>query len=339
MTKMSDVAKLAGVSTATVSRVLRNPETVTKTTKEKVLEAIEELKYQPNMLARHFRRSETNTILVVVPNIINTVFAEIVGGIEEEAAKNGYRVLLRNSNNEIDSEYGSIEHMKQRQVDGMIMLSPKLDEDTLLDISEKYPIVLATAHLDGTKIPVVSIDNVSSSKKATKHLLNLGHKRIAHISGPLYSLISKYRFKGYREAMKENGIEFDTNLIREGEFTFESGYEQTLKLLDQKFPPTAVFAASDEMAMGVINAAKHRGIKVPEELAVVGFDNIKFSAIFDPPLTTIAQPKFGMGKRAMEMLIKRFNGESLDQMEHTLPDELIIRESCGAKLREELLHN
>ncbi|WP_431801258.1 LacI family DNA-binding transcriptional regulator [Halobacillus andaensis] len=305
MTKMSDVAKLAGVSTATVSRVLRNPEAVRTATKQKVLEAIEELKYQPNMLARHFRRSETNTILVVVPNIINTVFAEIVGGIEDEASRNGYRVLLRNSNNQIDSEYGSIEHMKQRQVDGMILLSPKLDEDTLLDINKKYPIVLATAHLDVTKIPVVSIDNVNSSKKATEHLISLGHRRIAHVAGPLHSLISKYRFKGYRQAMKENGIDFDTNLIREGEFTFESGYEQMLQLLDYNFPPSAVFAASDEMAMGVINAAKHRGIKVPDDLAVVGFDNIKFSSIFDPPLTTIAQPKFGMGKRAMELLIKK----------------------------------
>ncbi|MCA0970492.1 LacI family transcriptional regulator [Halobacillus litoralis] len=337
MTKMSDVAALAGVSTATVSRVLRNPETVTETTKQKVLEAIEELNYQPNMLARHFRRSQTNTILVVVPNIINTVFAEIVGGIEEEASKNGYRVLLRNSNNQIDREYGSIEHMKQRQVDGMIMLSPRLDEEILQDISEKYPIVLATAHLDETKIPVVSIDNVSSSKKATEHLIRLGHRRIAHITGQLDSMISRYRFKGYREAMKENGIDYDTQLIREGEFTFESGYEQMMNLLDQKFPPTALFAASDEMAMGAINAAKSRGVNVPEDLAVVGFDNIRFSSVFDPPLTTIAQPKFGMGEKAMELLMKKFNGEPVEQTEHILPDELIIRDSCGARLKEKLI--
>ncbi|UOQ93303.1 LacI family transcriptional regulator [Halobacillus shinanisalinarum] len=334
MTKMSDVARLANVSTATVSRVLRNPEAVTEPTKHKVLEAIEELNYQPNMLARHFRRTETNTILVVVPNIINTVFAEIVGGIEDEASKKGYRVLLRNSNNQIDSEYGSIEHMKQRQVDGMIMLSPKLDEETLLDISNQYPIVLATAHLDGVKIPVVSIDNINSSKKATEHLISLGHKRIAHLTGPLYSLISKNRCKGYRRAMIENGLEIYSNLILEGDFTYESGYKQMKKLLDLENPPTAVFAASDDMAMGVVNAAKHHGLNVPGDLAVVGFDNIKFSSIFDPPLTTIAQPMFGMGKRAMELLIRKFKGESLSQTEHVLPDKLIIRESCGTKQKE-----
>ncbi|REJ10327.1 LacI family DNA-binding transcriptional regulator [Halobacillus trueperi] len=337
MPKMSDVAKLAGVSTATVSRVLRNPDTVTPSTKEKVLEAINQLNYQPNMLARHFRRTETNTILVLVPNISNTVFSEIVGGIEEEAAQNGYRVLLRNTNNQLENEYASIEHLKQRQVDGMIMLSPKLDEETLIEISHQYPIVLATAHLETPTIPFVSIDNVGSSEKATEHLIRLGHRWVAHISGPMYSLISRNRYEGYQNAMKKHGLNPEDKFVREGEFTYESGYEHMLDLLSQKEVPTAVYAASDDMAIGAINAANELGVKVPEDLAVVGFDNIKFASMFNPSLTTIAQPLHGMGQRSMELLLKKLNGEAISQTEHVLPDKLIIRNSCGAKHKEKLL--
>ncbi|WP_082235320.1 LacI family DNA-binding transcriptional regulator [Halobacillus massiliensis] len=337
MAKMSDVAKLAGVSTATVSRVLRNPDAVTPRTKQKVVEAIEELKYQPNMLARHFRRTETNTILVSVPNIINTVFAEIVGGIEDEASKNGYRVLLRNTNNQVDSEYSSIEHLKQRQADGIIMLSPKMDERLLEEISEQYPMVMATANLHSSKVPTVSINNVSSSKKATDYLIQLGHKRIGHITGRLDSIISKHRYRGYCQAMEEHNLPVDQNMVREGDFTYESGYKQMKSLLSQKTVPSAIFAASDDMAMGVINAAKHHGLKVPGDLAVVGFDNVKFSSIFDPPLTTIAQPLFDMGKRSMELLIKKLNNVPLSQTEYILDDELVVRASCGAEIEEGLI--
>ncbi|ELK48461.1 LacI family DNA-binding transcriptional regulator [Halobacillus sp. ACCC02827] len=337
MAKMSDVAKLAGVSTATVSRVLRNPEAVKPVTKAKVDQAIEQLNYEPNMLARHFRRTETNTILVLVPNIRNTVFAEIVGGIEEEASVHGYRVLLRNTNNQFGSEYGSVEHLKQRQVDGMIMLSPKMEERLMLEISNEFPIVLATAHLASSNIPFVSIDNKKSGWKATEHLIRLGHKRIACISGPLRMPLSELRYEGYRQAMIEHGLGVDERFVREGDFTYESGYEHMTSLLSQAERPTAVFAASDDMAIGAINAASAVEWKVPEDLAVVGFDNIQFASMYNPPLTTIAQPFFDMGKRAMELLLKKLNGEEVTKMEHLLSDELVIRESCGAKQQKKVV--
>ncbi|CDQ19096.1 LacI family DNA-binding transcriptional regulator [Halobacillus karajensis] len=339
MPKMSDVARLAGVSTATVSRVLRNPDAVKTGTKEKVLEAIHQLNYQPNMLARHFRRTETKTILVLVPNIINTVFAEIVGGIEEQASKNGYRVLLRNTARKLEREYGSIEHLKQRQVDGMIMLSPQLDEATLNEISSQFPIVLATANLETPKIPFVSIDNVSSSYKATEHLIRLGHKKVGHITGPMDSLLSRHRNEGYRKALGDYGLDIDEQLVRRGHFSYESGFEQMMDMLGQNHVPTAVFAPSDEMAIGIINAAKEHQLRIPEDLAVVGFDNIRFASMFNPSLTTIAQPLFKMGQRSMELLLKKLNGESISQTEHLLPDELIIRDSCGARKKGKLLHN
>ncbi|TLS38688.1 LacI family DNA-binding transcriptional regulator [Pseudalkalibacillus caeni] len=334
MVKMSDVAKLANVSTATVSRVLRSPETVKENTRQKVLSVIEELNYQPNILARHFRRSETNTILVIVPNIMNTVFAEIVGGIEQAAAANGYKVLLRNTNLDVRNEYEAIDHLKQRQVDGMILLSERLEKKTLLEISKQYPVVLASAYIEGLKVPTVSIDNISSSREATEHLIRLGHKRIANICGPLFSSISRDRLKGFKQAVYQNDLEVDSVLIQEGEFTFDSGYNQMLKFLALEVPPTAVFAANDEMAMGAIKAAKENGLKVPEDMAVVGFDNIKFSSMFEPALTTIAQPKYEMGKKAMELLLEQMQGVVHTKIQHVLDTNLVIRDSCGAKKAE-----
>jgi LacI family repressor for deo operon, udp, cdd, tsx, nupC, and nupG len=331
MVKMSDVAKLANVSTATVSRVLRNPETVKENTRKKVLNVIEQLNYQPNILARHFRRNETNTILVMVPNILNTVFTGIIEGIESEAARNGYRVLLGNTNKSVENEYGLIDLLKQKQTDGMILFSARMDPKTLVNLSEEYPIVLTTAYIDGLKVPTVSIDNISSSRNAVEHLIKLGHTRIAHISGPLEFNGSRDRYKGYQQALLQNDLMIDSMLVQEGDFTLESGYNLMLKFIAMEHPPTAVFTANDEMAMGVVKAAKDHGLKVPEDLAVVGFDNISFSAIFEPALTTIAQPLFKMGQVSMQLLLQQIQGVQVSKMQHILESELIIRDSCGGK--------
>lgn len=331
MVKMSDVAKLANVSTATVSRVLRNPETVKENTRKKVLNVIEQLNYQPNILARHFRRNETNTILVMVPNILNTVFTGIIEGIESEAARNGYRVLLGNTNKSVENEYGLIDLLKQKQTDGMILFSARMDPKTLVNLSEEYPIVLTTAYIDGLKVPTVSIDNISSSRNAVEHLIKLGHTRIAHISGPLEFSGSRDRYKGYQQALLQNDFKIDSMLVQEGDFTLESGYNLMLKFIAMEHPPTAVFTANDEMAMGVVKAAKDHGLKVPEDLAVVGFDNISFSAIFEPALTTIAQPLFKMGQVSMQLLLQQIQGVQVSKIQHILESELIIRDSCGGK--------
>ncbi|MGG1575033.1 LacI family DNA-binding transcriptional regulator [Fictibacillus sp. NRS-1165] len=334
MVKMSDVAEKANVSKATVSRVLRNPEAVKKDTRDKVLAIIEQMNYQPNILARHFRRSQTNTILVVVPNIMNTVFSHILGGIEHAAGENGYRVLLANTNKQVEKEYEYLDHLKQRQVDGMILLSARMDKNVLAEVMEQFPVVLTADYLEGVAIPTVTIDNVSSARTATEHLINMGHSRIAHITGPLHLLVSQDRLKGYRQALLQNGLAFDNILIQEGDFSHESGYNQMTKLMALEKPPTAVFSANDEMATGVIKAAKENGLSVPGDLAVVGFDNIKLSAIYDPGITTIAQPTFEMGKKAMELLLEQINGIEMGKRQHVLENELIIRESCGANFQK-----
>ena len=334
MVKMIDVAKLANVSTATVSRVLRNPESVKEKTRRKVLESIEQLNYQPNVLARHFRRSKTNTILVIVPNIANTIFSQMVQGIEATAAQNHFRVLLGNTNRNVEKEYDFLNLLRQRQVDGMILLSGKIDNETLKDLVEQYPVVLASEYLNNVDISTVCVDNIRSSYEATEHLVNQGHKQIAHISGPMNSMLSFDRLSGYAQALNEYHIESNKELIREGDFSYESGYQQMEELLALPVPPTAVFAANDEMAMGAINASKKKGLSIPKDLAVVGFDNIRFSSIFDPGVTTIAQPAVEMGNIAMELLLQQLDNPAFEHKRITLKSELVIRESCGSNVVE-----
>ncbi|TFE00624.1 LacI family DNA-binding transcriptional regulator [Jeotgalibacillus salarius] len=334
MVKMVDVARLANVSTATVSRVLRNPESVKEHTRLKVLNSIEELNYQPNVLARHFRRNKTNTILVIVPNIANTIFSQIVRGIEATASEKNFRVLLGNTNRDVEKEYDFLNLLHQRQVDGLILLSGKIDHDILSELKDKYPLVLASEYVDDVEIATVCIDNIKSSFEATEHLIKQGHKRIGHISGPMNSLLSFDRLSGYNQALKEYHIDESKDLIREGDFSYETGYQQMCELLILPEPPTAVFAANDEMAMGAINASKKKGLSVPKDLAVVGFDNIRFSSIFDPGVTTIAQPAVEMGNIAMELLLQKLDDPDFENKRITLKSELIIRESCGSNIVE-----
>ncbi|WP_226654869.1 LacI family DNA-binding transcriptional regulator [Pseudalkalibacillus hwajinpoensis] len=331
MANMTDVAKLANVSTATVSRVIQNPEAVKEKTRVKVLQAIEELNYQPNILARYFRRTETKTILVVVPSIMNNVFPQMIAGIDLVANQSGYKVLLGNTYQDPEKAYSYIEELKQKQVDGMILLTTRLDNDVITDIADRYPVVLTSDFIEGLNVPTVAIDNISSSREAVEHLLRLGHCRIGMITGPLNSLLSRDRLKGYRQALLANDIAIESVLIQEGDHTYESGYNQMNKFLALEKPPTAIFAANDSMAMGAIKAVKDQNMKVPEDVAVVGFDNIQFSEIFEPALTTIAQPLIEMGKQSMELLLKQIKGDSLKKKQLVLDTKLIIRDSCGSK--------
>ncbi|MGM0877305.1 MAG: LacI family DNA-binding transcriptional regulator [Bacillota bacterium] len=328
--KMSDVAKLANVSPATVSRVLSNPEMVSKETREKVLAVIDQVNYKPHIVARQFRTKETKIILVVVPDITSAFFSKVLRGIEHVAVSNGYQVILGDTENDIEREREYINLLLQKQADGMVLLTARLDKTKLEEISNHFPMVLACEYMDGLNIPTVSIDNISSARKATEHLILQGHTKIAHITGPINVILSRDRLRGYQQAMMSHDIDIDPAYIQEGDFTFESGYNQMLKLLALETPPTAVFAFNDEMAIGAIKAAKDSSLNVPKDLAVVGFDNIKMSTVIEPNLTTIDQPKYAIGKKAMELLLKLINGESINKKKFVMTDELIIRESSGS---------
>ena len=328
MIKMRDVAKQADVSTATVSRVLRTPASVKEETRLKVLKVIEELNYQPNILARQLRTNKTNTVLIVIPTLTNTVFAEMLGGIESVATQNDYRVLLGNSNHQKERNIGYLDYLKQKQVDGVIFLTSELGEAVLNEIAAEHPMVLTSEYIHGAQFPMVSIDNVICGRKATEHLIELGHSRIAHLSGP--GLLSLDRLNGYKDALLIHGIPFDETLVVEGHFTFESGYQIMKKWLNSQNPPTAVFAANDEMAIGAMKAALESGKRIPKDIAIVGFDNIKFSSVFEPSLTTIAQPFFEMGVKSMNLLIQQINQGPILDKHFVLESELVIRQSCGS---------
>lgn len=328
MVTISDVAKLANVSTATVSRVLSNSGNVKKETTEKVLEAIQKLNYQPNILARQLRKLETKTILVVVPDITNTFFSKILRGIEHVAIENDYEVLLGDTGNNVERERVYLDILRQKKADGMILLTARLESHLLEEIASEFPVVLACEYLEGSTIPTVSIDNVSSARKATEYLINLGHRRIGFISGPLNVILSRDRLKGFRQAMAQHNIPIESFLVQEGDFSFESGYNMMMKFLALDQPPTAVFAANDEMAIGAIKAIKSKGLHVPDDISVVGFDDIQFASIYEPALTTISQPMFEIGKKAMELLIKLINKDQLEKNQYILRDRLIIRDTC-----------
>ncbi|KZN95339.1 LacI family transcriptional regulator [Aeribacillus pallidus] len=334
MVRISDVAKMANVSTATVSRVLSNSGNVKKETAEKVLEAIKKLNYQPNLLARQLRRLETKTVLVVVPDITNTFFSKILRGIEQVAIENDYEVLLGDTGNSLEREKGYLDILRQKKADGMILLTARLESHLLEEISHEFPVVLACEYLEGSDIPTVSIDNISSARKATEYLISLGHKRIGFLSGPMDVILSRDRLKGFKQGMMQHDIAIEPNLIQEGDFSFESGFNLMTKLLALTEPPTAVFASSDEMAIGAIKAIKAKGLKVPDDISIVGFDDIKFASIFEPALTTVSQPMFEIGQKAMELLIKLIQKDKLEKSQYILEDRLVIRETCKEKKKD-----
>lgn len=296
-----------------------------------MLEAIEALNYQPNVLGRYLRRMETETVLVVVPDITNPFFSKVLRGIEAVALKHGYQVLLGDTQNDARLEEQYLNVLPQRQVDGMIFLTARIRKELMEEMARQFPIVLACEYLEGTDIPTVSIDNISSARKATEHLIRLGHCRIAHLSGPMNIILSRDRLRGYQQALAQHELEADAALVQEGDFTYESGYHLTLKLLALEKPPTAIFAANDEMAIGAIKAVRHRGGRVPDDVAVVGFDDIQMASIFEPSLTTIAQPMFEIGQKAMELLLALIEGTSARRRQLVLPDRLVIRDSCGGE--------
>lgn len=330
MATIQDVALLAKVSTATVSRVMRQPETVKDATKERVLEAIKLLDYRPNILARHLRRMETKTIIVVVPDITNPFFSEVLLGIESIAQEKGYQLLLGNTQNDLNREYQYLDLLRQKKADGIILLTARLKQQIIEELAEQFSVVLACEYIEGSRVPTVSIDNVSSAKRMTEHLLRLGHHRIGYLSGPMDIILSRDRLRGFQQCMSEHGLSAESILIQEGDFTYLTGYNLMLKLMALENPPTAVFACNDEMAIGAIKAIKKLGLTVPKDIAVVGFDGIQLGTIIQPRLTTIVQPMFEIGVQAMKLLLKQLHGEHVEERNLILQEELLIRSSCGS---------
>jgi LacI family repressor for deo operon, udp, cdd, tsx, nupC, and nupG len=328
---MGDVAKQAKVSVATVSRVYTDPDKVSPAKREKVLLAIQELNYQPNVLARNLRRMQTNSILVIIPNILNTLFSSILNAIQIAALGKGYQVILGNTNRLPGLEKNYLYLLQQRMVDGVIILFPHLKPSEILKATKGHPVVIVGQDVSDTGIPCVTNDNLHSSFVATEHLIQVGHKNIGYISGPLDNPISQERLRGYRKAMEQHHLEVNEALIHEGNFFIESGYEIGMNMLASSNVPSALVTASDEMAIGALQAAKKLGLSIPEQFAIIGFDDIKMASLCEPALTTIAQPKEDFGRIATDMLFALIMDEPLENRRVLIQDSLIIRKSCGSK--------
>lgn len=330
---MKDVAKVAGVSTATVSRTLMNPDKVSARTRQKVENAVLEVGYYPHNLAKNLRRNESRAILVIVPNISDPFFTEVIRGIEETAAEHGYLVLIGDCKHQQQQEHAFINLLITKRIDGMVLLGSNIPFDVSKEEQKNLPpMVMANEFAPELELPTVHIDNLTAAFNATHHLQKLGHKRIACITGPDNMPLCHYRLQGYIQALRRTGGEILEEYIVRGDFTHESGAELAEILLTLPEPPSAIFCHSDVMALGAIWQARKMGLKLPEELSVIGFDNLNLAQYSEPALTTVKQPRYEIGRHSMLLLLEQLQGRWVSKGSRLLDAELIIRSStCSPK--------
>ncbi|MBC04914.1 LacI family DNA-binding transcriptional regulator [Thalassospira sp.] len=332
---IEDVARHAGVSIATVSRALHKPDVVSENTREKVQSAIAATGYTANVMARNLRLNRSGMILLLVPDIGNPFFSAILSGIEKGASQAGYNVLIGDTQNDPEREATYAAYLRSNQADAMILLNGRLPVALAnAPANATPPVVIACERIPGCALPTVIIDNDEAAFVATRHLTDLGHHRIAHVAGPAKNILTIDRIAGYRRALETAGITVDPDLIYTGDFSIDSGITAGRALLaDPKTRPTAVFCSSDGMAIGVIVAAKEQGLRIPEDLSVVGFDDIPHAAAYDPPITTVRQPRRRLGEQAIALLLERLGSKlplaADDSGPSIIPTELIIRQSSG----------
>jgi LacI family transcriptional regulator, repressor for deo operon, udp, cdd, tsx, nupC, and nupG len=331
-----EVAKRAGVSTATVSRVLSRPDVVARDTRRKVLQAVERLGYEPNYAAKNLRIPKTRKILVTVPDLSNPFFSLILQGIEDAAQREGYAVLVGDTqhNEKREERYAAI--LKRKEAEGLIFLGHRLPKEAarlLKSLSPRpAPIVNGCEFSPGLGVPSVHIDNAKASAEAMDHLYRLGHRRIAVITGPLVSPLSRDRLRGANSRAKSERAERDL-VVMQGDFSIPSGSAAAEKLLLRSDPPTAIFCFNDEMAIGVIDTAKRLRRAVPRDLSVMGFDDIRFARYTDPPLTTVAQPMREIGEGTVRLLLEILRGNAISPVSVTLPHTLMVRGSTAPPIR------
>ena len=329
------VAELAGVSIATVSRCINNPEKVTEKTRIKVQDAILKTGYSPNTIAQSFRRGRTNIIMVVLPSVGDPFFTAVMRGIRGAARAKGYSVLIEETqlNTMTADEIGAM--LVSKQTDGIILLasmSPFGTEVLSAKSQRRLPIVIGCEAVSPELVdfPSVHIDNVAAAKEATNYLISQGHRRIAMIYGQESSLLTKDREYGYRAAMKQAKLPIESGWIVEGDLTIAGARRATRNLMNHGRRPTAIFCANDEMAIGCLHEVKAAGLDVPGDVSIVGFDDIRYAEVTDPPLTTISQPAEEIGERVMYRLCRRIeggNGVSSDP--EIVPHKLVIRQSVA----------
>lgn len=331
MTNIKKVSELAGVSTATVSRTLKSPELVTAQTREKVMEAVKRAGYRPNWLASSVKSGKSNSIVVLVPNLVNPFFMRIIEGIEQAAQENGYSVLLGDTqgNAERENEYASM--VLTNRADGLIQLDHSFPFSAAdAELAATVPMVSVCERIEGEKkFPVIELDNYAAGRALTHHLVSYGHQHFGIIAGQIASQIHHDRLAGIRSVLQEEGLEFDEKIVVGGSYQIETGIQGVRDLL--KFPqrPTAIVCFNDDIAIGALHEIKRQGLRVPQDISLTGFDNIRVSPYMDPPLTTVDQPANDMGRRAVEVLLQLIKRQPLKRSREILPFQLLERGSSG----------
>ena len=324
---ISEVAALAGVSVATVSRVLNNTKPVSPDTRGRVEKAVADLGYHINAAGRSLAKAQSLTLLVLVPDFSNPFYAQIVQGVESVTRKRGYKIMLTDSSEGVAGIGSAVAALYNRVVDGVISLE-HLDEDgELIAQVRELPWISCSEFLPGAGVPYVSIDHCQAAMDAVQYLINKGHRRIALISADESYRWARLRREGYEMALQRAKLAVDPALVRTATSTdYEAGSHAASGLLALFDPPTAMFAVSDTLAIGAIKALRRGGRRVPDDIAVVGFDDLPLSAVFEPALTTIAQPMRALGAAAAEMLLQRLAGERPSS--RTLAHTIVLRDSA-----------
>ena len=328
---IADVAHRSGVSTATVSRVLSGAVPARAATRERVLAAARELDYRPSGIARALKRSETRTIGLLITDIGNPFFPQIVRAIEDEAHRRGYGVVLCNAADDPDRELAYLDLLLERRVDGLIVASAQMTRrhaDRLLAVP--MPVVLVNAHAPTGGLPSITVAHRHGARLAAEHLLSLGHRRLAHVAGPRpHAAAARLRLAGVTDALRAAGIDPGSLLVAEGDEHVLGGERATERLLEEVPPPTGIVCYNDLSAIGALRAIRAAGLRVPADVSVIGFDDIEPAAWTEPPLTTIRQPTDELGRWAAERLTTALSDAGTQPAQVVLEPSLVVRGSTG----------
>lgn len=331
MATMADVAREAQVSVATVSRLLNKQGTVSPDTAARVYAAIDKLSYEPNLLARNLRKNESRVVLILSPNVTNPYYARILSGIWDVGAESGYSALIYNTADDPAREREALEMLKKRRADGAILMASNMDCAWLLEYADRFPLVQCSEYGPDVDIPHVSIDNYLATQETMEYLAGLGHRRIAMISSENDYISTRLRLQAYQDTLARRGIHPRQDYIASAsrDYSFKSGKTKAKELLSCSPRPTAIFCISDTLALGAITAAQEMGLHVPQDVTVIGFDDVEHTTMFHPYITTVAQPCYELGRQTAHLLYAQMTQENEVSRQVVLEHRLIVRESSA----------
>jgi len=332
---IKDVASYAGVSKATVSRVLNNHAYVADDVRTRVQQAVDTLGYHPSRAARRLRANSSDILGLIIPDIENPLFQSLVRGVEDTAYAQQMNVVLCNTDDIPDKQKVYLRLMQAEQAAGVIVVPTHPDDRAVLEPVREagMPIILLDREVANFEVDTVKVDNVHGAYVATRHLILLGYKRIAVIAGTQNLTPGHERLRGCYHALKDMGVAIDESLVKIGNFKIESGYDLTHELMKAAHPPDAIFVSNNLMTLGALRALHELSVRIPEDVALVGFDDMPWAGDLNPPLTAVAQPGYEMGQQAVQLLLRRLAQPDASFCKIMLQSRLIVRQSCGAHLR------